>query len=212
VLSPGTATTAPIKLAAGTNLTTPVAGAIEYDGTSLFGTLNAAQGRGIIPASQFYYLNPSFPSQGDSPVFPSTVITLDPGFYRYEAELYLSVYLNSSTTFLFGYGTPSYVNSFNGLFMGSASSGIFTTTSMSTAGVISQTGSDASAGISLPNTITLTAGRSYGFKIIANWRVSTSTTFNFRTSMGVSPSSSISILQACATLTKLPASSVGTFS
>jgi hypothetical protein len=40
----GTATagTAPIKLTSGTNLTTPEAGAIEYDGTSFFGTPSSA--------------------------------------------------------------------------------------------------------------------------------------------------------------------------
>jgi hypothetical protein len=212
VLSPGTTTTAPIKIAAGTNLTTPAAGAMEYDGTSLFGTLNTSQGRGIIPVSQHYYLNPSFSSQGDSPVFPASSVTLGPGFYRYEAELYIGVFTTTNLTFLFGYGTPSYVNNFNGLFMGSASSGISTTTSMSTAGIYSQTGSDATAGLSLPNTITLTAGRGYGFKIIANWTVNTSTTFNFRTVTGVGASGSVSIFQACATLTKLPANSIGNFS
>lgn len=43
-LKAGTATanTAPLKLTSGTNLTTPEAGAIEYDGTSFFGTPSSA--------------------------------------------------------------------------------------------------------------------------------------------------------------------------
>ena len=45
--SDGTASTAPLKLTAGTNLSTPEAGAIEFDGTSLFYTDSGATRRTI---------------------------------------------------------------------------------------------------------------------------------------------------------------------
>ena len=48
----GTATVAPIKLAAGTNLTAPVAGALEYDGVNAYFTQDTTQGRGAIPTTQ----------------------------------------------------------------------------------------------------------------------------------------------------------------
>jgi len=42
-LAAGTATTAPIKLTSGTNLTTPTSGAVEYDGTNLYFTPNGTR-------------------------------------------------------------------------------------------------------------------------------------------------------------------------
>ena len=39
VLATGSTTIAPIKMVAGTNLTTPVAGVMEFDGTDLFFTI-----------------------------------------------------------------------------------------------------------------------------------------------------------------------------
>jgi hypothetical protein len=44
-LGAGTATVAPMKLTAGTNLTTPAAGAVEFDGTDLFITLSNGRRR-----------------------------------------------------------------------------------------------------------------------------------------------------------------------
>lgn len=38
-LATGTTTVAPLKMVAGTNLTTPIAGIFEFDGTSLFFTI-----------------------------------------------------------------------------------------------------------------------------------------------------------------------------
>lgn len=45
----GTTTVPPIKLNSGTLLTTPVAGTIEYDGTTLYATPNTTFGRATIP-------------------------------------------------------------------------------------------------------------------------------------------------------------------
>lgn len=52
-LAAGTATagTAPLEIAAGTNLTAPEAGAVEYDGTTFFATPNTNFGRGSIPTT-----------------------------------------------------------------------------------------------------------------------------------------------------------------
>ena len=52
----GTATTPPILLASGTNMTSPSAGAIEYDGTAFYGTPITGQ-RGIIPDAQYFRVN-----------------------------------------------------------------------------------------------------------------------------------------------------------
>ena len=58
VLSAGTASVAPLDFTAGTNLTTALAGAIEYDGKVFYGTPQGTQ-RGVIPGAQFFRLNSS---------------------------------------------------------------------------------------------------------------------------------------------------------
>ena len=52
--STGTTTTVPILLTAGTNLTTPVAGAMEFDATNRYFTNTTATGRGYVPSVQYY--------------------------------------------------------------------------------------------------------------------------------------------------------------
>jgi hypothetical protein len=47
-LAAGSTTVAPLQFTSGTNLTTPAAGAIEYDGTVFYGTTNASN-RGLSP-------------------------------------------------------------------------------------------------------------------------------------------------------------------
>jgi len=55
-LPAGSATAAPFNLTSGTNLTTPAAGAVEYDGKLLYVTPQGTQ-RGFLEASQMYLLN-----------------------------------------------------------------------------------------------------------------------------------------------------------
>ena len=52
----GTAGRAPLKFSAGTNLSTPEAGTIEYDGRTFYST-KAAGSRGVIPSEQFVVLS-----------------------------------------------------------------------------------------------------------------------------------------------------------
>ena len=52
ILGAGTATVAPLRLVAGTNLTTPAAGAIEYDGNELFFS-PAASDRRVLACEAF---------------------------------------------------------------------------------------------------------------------------------------------------------------
>jgi hypothetical protein len=55
-LSAGTASVAPLDFTAGTNLTTALAGGVEYDGKVFYGTPQSTE-RGVIPGQQFYRLN-----------------------------------------------------------------------------------------------------------------------------------------------------------
>lgn len=56
VLSAGTSTVVPLDFATGTLVTTPIAGAFEYDGLVPYFTPQGTQ-RGLMPARQFYRLN-----------------------------------------------------------------------------------------------------------------------------------------------------------
>jgi hypothetical protein len=58
-LAAGTTTVPPIDFTAGTNMTTPDTGAMEYDGTKLMFTPIGTQ-RGIVPGMQFYRLNAGY--------------------------------------------------------------------------------------------------------------------------------------------------------
>ncbi|TMI95630.1 MAG: hypothetical protein E6H08_06000 [Bacteroidetes bacterium] len=57
LLTAGTATVAPLTFNAGTNLTTPVAGATEYDGTSFYDTIDTTSGRAQRSDFQIFRLN-----------------------------------------------------------------------------------------------------------------------------------------------------------
>ena len=56
VIPAGTTAIAPVLLTSGTNLTTAVAGAMEYDGKVVYATPQGTQ-RGVVPGAQFYRLN-----------------------------------------------------------------------------------------------------------------------------------------------------------
>lgn len=56
-LATGTASLAPLKLQAGTNLTTATSGVIEYDGTVFYQTPNTSSSRGVTPGFSYYRLN-----------------------------------------------------------------------------------------------------------------------------------------------------------
>lgn len=58
-LPAGTTTLAPMTATSGTNLSTAVAGSVEYDGKKLMFTPQGTQ-RGIIPGAQFYMLNTAY--------------------------------------------------------------------------------------------------------------------------------------------------------
>jgi hypothetical protein len=110
----GTATLAPINLTAGTNLTTPVAGAIEYDGTSFYGDV-AGSTRGTIVAQQIVVLNTAYTLTSQTAaqkLFNNTTngqVTLPVGTYFFECFFSLSSMSSTSGSFGFAFaGTATY--------------------------------------------------------------------------------------------------------
>lgn len=94
----GTASTAPIGLTTGTNLTTPYSGAIEYDGNLIYAT--PKHDRGVILTPQYYLLdtNRTGPTAATTPVniFPVTA-TLKAGT-RYLIEFYMTITKSAATS------------------------------------------------------------------------------------------------------------------
>ena len=86
------ASTAPIKLSSGTNMSTPEAGAIEYDGTSLFFTNAGAKRQELIQFQQSR-VSAQFDKTSDTSLANITGLTatLVAGkIYRFEATLFTS--------------------------------------------------------------------------------------------------------------------------
>ena len=98
----GTTAIAPLRLQSGTNLTTPVAGAFEYDGNALYATPNPAN-RGVLTSQQFLSLSANQTGANSNtaqPWFPGgglTQITL-PAATTYFFEGHLSLTRSVGTT------------------------------------------------------------------------------------------------------------------
>jgi len=205
IIDAGTATTAPLKFTSGANLTTPVAGAVEYNGSSFFQTVDTTSGRGVVPVSQFIYLSSDNNYISSSyPVFPSSTLSLvSGGLYEYEAEIYVYRIVSSGTltwSFIFS-STPGFMHAH---YVGQPTAGISSVGSATTAGVVNATGTT----ISLPNTGTLSSSTYNHYKIKALISVSSATTMNLQLQ---SNANYVSVIAGSyAKITRLPTSSVGT--
>lgn len=111
-LAAGTATTAPLKYVAGTNLSSAAAGATEYDGAVFYGT-TAANSRGIWPIEHFMVLtstNTLSSQTAAQPIFDggggttNGALTLPIGTYFFECAFSLSSMSSSSGSFGFALG------------------------------------------------------------------------------------------------------------
>ena len=108
----GTAGRAPLKLSAGTNITTAEAGAIEYDGTAFYST-KAAGSRGVIPSEQFVVLSGihTLASQtGVQPLFDGDagptggILYVENGTYFFECAFHLESMDSGNNSFGFALG------------------------------------------------------------------------------------------------------------
>jgi hypothetical protein len=97
-LAAGTTTVPPIDFVAGTNMTTPDTGAMEYDGTKLMFTPIGTQ-RGIVPGMQYYCLQSgySFTSGTTSVALYGVGVTLSSSTV-YAFEGLFALYRATSTT------------------------------------------------------------------------------------------------------------------
>jgi len=95
----GTAGRAPLKLTAGTNLSTAQAGAIEYDGRVFYATPSATSGRSLSPSSLIYRLNSNVTGNTGISTQNSLGVSLTvPGSTVYLFEFYVAYQKTAGTT------------------------------------------------------------------------------------------------------------------
>jgi hypothetical protein len=132
-LSAGTATKAPLKLTAGTNLTTPQAGAIEYNGSVFYDNFAASQ-RGLRPSIQMARTDAARSLVDDTSlqaIFPAAddALTVIAGMtYRFRVAVRVTTGANS-LSLQFSVGGTATFTTFNYIThgaAGSASGGIAT--------------------------------------------------------------------------------------
>lgn len=204
IIDAGTTGTAPLVFTSGANLTTPLAGAHEYNGSSFFKTIDTTSGRGVSPVSQFI-LGGDVSGITSSPVFPARTLSLVSGaLYEYEAEVYLNKPNSGTLTWSFSFSTtPGYMHAH---YIGHPTTGIAAVGSATTAGIVNATGTI----ISLPNTGTLSSGANNHYKVKAIISVASATTVALNLSANTG---TVSVLAgSSAKITRLPTVSVGTFS
>lgn len=98
------ASAAPLKLTSGTNLATPEAGAMEYDGTQLYYTSEAAPGRGAVPLEQYFHLTSNGSAITTIANFfgaTSNPTLVSGGYYEIEAWLFFATTGTGTVTFTF---------------------------------------------------------------------------------------------------------------
>ena len=106
-LPANTTANAPLTFVAGSLLTTPAAGSLEFDGNAFYSTINASN-RGVLPSNQLMVLSSTYTltsSTSLQKLLNSTTngqLTITTGTYEFECEFSLSSM--STTTGTFGWG------------------------------------------------------------------------------------------------------------
>ena len=113
-LQAGTTSATPLQFTAGSLLTTPVAGAVGYDGKVLYVTPQGTQ-RGVIPGAQFFRLDSGLAganATGAQNVFGVGVTLSSNTVYAFEAIYALSKSAGTTShTMGFGFGGAATLNS-----------------------------------------------------------------------------------------------------
>lgn len=115
-----TASTAPLKFTSGTNLTTPEAGVVEYDGSAAYFTADTNAKRGLVPSYQFVRLASAYTTVSGSTalqqLFNTTAagaVTVTAGaVYEFECVFGLSSLSSTSGSIGFGFngGTATFTS------------------------------------------------------------------------------------------------------
>jgi hypothetical protein len=209
VLGAGTASVAPLDFTAGTLLTTPVEGAMEFDGTAFYTTDDVTDGRGYLASIHYFRLAADVTAFGPAigNFFGATSgMALDAGVY-YEVEAYL--YFTKTTA-----GTVTFTMTFtqgpannDAHYVGTPVGGIGTVGSAVTAAIAKST---ATAG-ALPVTGTLTTAVNHQYTLRSMFRANATTGGTFNIQITSSAGTVTPLTGSYYKLTRLPAANTGAF-
>lgn len=208
ILPAGTTTIAPLTLTAGTSLTTPAAGAVEFDGSTFFSTGDVTDGRGYIPSVHYFRLT----SDGSAITtianyFGATSgISLDANiFYEVEAYLYFTKTTAGTATFTMTFSNAPVNN--DAFYVGTAVGGVGTVGTAQTAAL---TKSTATAG-ALPVTGTLTTAVNHQYVLQSMFQANATTGGTLNIQVTSSAGSITPLTGSYYKITRLPAANVGAF-
>jgi hypothetical protein len=207
ILAAGTTSLAPLDFTAGSLLTSPVAGAMEFDGSTFYTTDDVTDGRGYVPSVHFFRLT----SNGGTistiaNFFGSTSgMTLDANiFYEVEAYLYFLKTTSGTATFTMTF-TQAPVNN-NAFWVGTAATGVANGGAI-TAALVNST---ATAG-ALPNTAALTTAVNHQYTLRSMFQANATTGGTLNIQITASAGSVTPLIGSYYKITRLPAANVGAF-
>jgi len=198
----------PLKLTAGTNLTTPEAGAIEYDGTTFYRTNDTTSGRGYEPSTQIFRLTASLAAIGPTIANffgPTSSIQLaGGGIYEIEAYCYFTKTTAGTVTVTVS-SSLAPVN-LNGILQYGAAAGGSNTGAANQIAIAASTATAAAFGASV--SLSTLAGHAFTIRLLVESNASNSNLrFLFTESAGtVTP-----LRGSYYKVTRLPSSRVGNF-
>ena len=204
-----TASTAPLKFTAGTNLTSVEAGAIEYDGNVFYGTSDVTSGRGYLPNVQYFRLTADGAAIGPAIAnyFGATSgVSLDSNiFYEVEANLFFTKTTAGTVTFTMTF-TNAPVNN-EAWYMGSPVGGVGTVGAPQTAAIVKST---ATAG-ALPVTGALTTAVNHQYQLCAMFQANATTGGTLNIQITSSAGTVTPLTGSYYKITRLPSANSGAF-
>jgi len=202
--SAGTTTAAPVLLAAGTNLTTPAAGALEFADGVIYATEATTPGRGEVGVfQQFRYTSAGSalgPTIADYFGATSSINLAANSIYEIEARAYFLKTTAGTATFTWTFSSA--VDVAHSWYVGTAAAG-FNTTAVTTAPVTGQVVQRTTTAMAHAATGSLTSAvyHSYRFKVLVETSLATNARLRITQSAGTAtpqPGSYYSVRQISA--------------
>jgi hypothetical protein len=207
-LPAGTATVAPLTFTAGTSLTSPAAGVVEFDGSTFFSTDDVTDGRGYIPSVHYFRLTSDGSAITTIANFFGTTsgVNLDANiFYEIEANLYFTKTTAGTATFTMTFSNAPTNNNAN--YVGTPVGGVGTAGTAQTAALVKST---ATAG-ALPATGTLTTAVNHQYVVQSMFQANATTGGSINLQVTSSAGSITPLAGSYYKITRLPAVNTGAF-
>jgi hypothetical protein len=208
-LKAGTSSVAPLEFTAGTNLITPVAGTVEYDGVVFYTTNDVTTKRGLLPSCQIFRLNftGSAIGPGIANFFGSSSAVQTDASGIYELEAYLRFTKTTAGTVTITLSNSVTPNNISGTVQYGAAVGGTATGAANQITLNNSTLADAAFGASA----SLSTGVNHTFIVRALIETKIGGAGNFRINITSSAGTVTPLQTSYYKLTKLPAGNVGSF-